>query len=146
MPRDPAKVKARKLRYLDRLKAEKYGADAVGRDMRGRHGGHRTGENHQRWSGQRRITSHGYVAVRVALDHPHGWGPLALKRFKYAYEHTVVMMAKIGRSLLPDEVVHHRNGIRTDNRLENLELTTTREHQRHHSEQTRDRDSLGRFI
>ena len=37
-------------------------------------------------------------------------------------EHKVVMEQKIGRPLKPWESVHHRNGIRTDNRPQNLEL------------------------
>jgi hypothetical protein len=37
-------------------------------------------------------------------------------------EHRYVMEQAIGRELFPDETVHHRNGITTDNRLENLEL------------------------
>lgn len=38
------------------------------------------------------------------------------------YEHRAVLGDHLGRALLPHESAHHKNGDRTDNRLENLEL------------------------
>jgi hypothetical protein len=61
----------------------------------------------------------GYVAVRhIAGDGNAG---------KYKYEHRLVMEEMIGRELLGIENVHHKNGIRSDNRPENLELWSRRQ-------------------
>lgn len=57
-----------------------------------------------------------YVDVLIK-DHPF------LKDGLYK-EHRVVMAEKLGRALLPHENVHHLNGVRDDNRVENLELWT----------------------
>lgn len=75
--------------------------------------GPRTGEKNQAWKGGRRPDKTGYILVRC--DHPNA-------RNGYVREHRLVMERHLGRLLLPSEVVHHRNGVRADNRLANLEL------------------------
>ena len=145
MPSDVEKVRARRRLYRERKKVAKYGPAAAGQDMRGRHGNHASGKRNGRWAAERRLTDQGYVAVRVPVEHPHGWGPTRLKRFRYAYEHHVVAMAILGRALRDDEVVHHRNGVRDDNRPENLEITNRSDHAREHTSLPGTRDRLGRF-
>jgi hypothetical protein len=65
--------------------------------------------------------SHGYWYVPVPESKRHLVPPRRTKEF----EHRLVMAEVLGRPLTDDETVHHRNGDRLDNRIENLELWTT---------------------
>jgi hypothetical protein len=67
-----------------------------------------------------RTTTGGYVGILLAPDHP--MIEMAYSRDRYVMEHRLVMATHIGRALRKEETVHHKNGIKTDNRIENLEL------------------------
>lgn len=66
------------------------------------------GADHPSWKGGRYIDSDGYVRIRIDG--------------KVFREHRYVMSQSLGRPLEYWEEVNHINGLRTDNRLENLEL------------------------
>ena len=51
-----------------------------------------------------------------------GGYPMTRVNGKYIFDHILVMEERLGRKLLPGENVHHRNGVKDDNRDKNLEL------------------------
>ncbi len=79
----------------------------------------RGGPDGVNWKGGRWLNSKGYVMLYV-----RGTPDEKYQRFGgvYELEHVVLMSRHLGRRLLPEENVHHLNGERADNRIENLEL------------------------
>jgi HNH endonuclease len=75
------------------------------------------GSSNGRWRGGRTRHKAGYLML-WAPSHPRSG------KGQYVFEHILVMERILGRYLLPTESVHHRNGVRDDNRPENLELWT----------------------
>ena len=69
------------------------------------------------WAGGRNKNTDGYILI-YKPEHP------SYKK-NYVPEHRLNMEEKIGRYLIDEEIVHHINGIRDDNRIENLELWST---------------------
>lgn len=75
------------------------------------------GDKNPAWKGGRTYTSCGYVWIKKP-DHPHA------NKSGYVSEHRLVMESALGRYLMDKENVHHKNGVRHDNRIQNLELWT----------------------
>lgn len=88
-------------------------SDATRLKMRKSHLGLHAREKHPFWKGK--ILRDGYWYIKT-YNHPNGG------KQGYVAEHRLVMEAHIGRYLTRKEVVHHKNHIPTDNRIENLEL------------------------
>lgn len=78
------------------------------------------GEKAANWKGGRMVKSDGYV-LTYAPDHP-----TSRRQKGYVLEHRLVMEQHLGRLLESHETVHHKNGDRQDNRIENLELWSGR--------------------
>jgi hypothetical protein len=83
-------------------------------------------ENHPRWKGGKTKDGGGYVLIRKP-EHPFA------QTNGYVSQHRLVMEKHLGRYLLPEEVVHHKNNTIHDNRIENLTLFDNKsKHQKYH--------------
>lgn len=84
--------------------------------------------------------ANGYIMI-YAPNHPR----VKRNKKKYLGEHILIMEQYLGRYLEPCEVVHHVNGVKDDNRIENLKVMTVTEHKSLHAFR-RKRDAFGDFI
>ncbi len=97
------------------------------------------GENHPSWKGGKVFTTDGYYAIQVPND--NFFYPMVGHRDKYGgyvLEHRLVMAKTLGRCLQSWEIIHHKNGVKTDNRLENLALQSRKTHKMSYSEAFQD--------
>jgi len=84
------------------------------------------GSGNNQWKGGKKKDSQGYIHL-LKPEHPFS----DIKG--YILEHRIIMEQKIGRYLNSKEVIHHINGIKNDNRIENLRLFRNDiEHRKYH--------------
>lgn len=102
----------------------------------------RKGKNSSAWKGGRQKHSNGYILIWVDFTSPFA---KMRNHHNYIFEHRLVMAEYLGRCLEFWELVHHINGIKIDNRVENLELMNKNEHAILNNK-TKLRDRLGKFI
>ena len=103
--------------------------EKISKTMKGRYTGknnpmygvHRFGKDSANWKGGRKAHVDGYVLI-YSPDHPNRM------KNNYMFEHRLVMEKQQGRYLNNNEVAHHINGIKDDNRTKNLQLMTKSDH------------------
>ncbi len=117
-----------KLRMFQKGKKRGPMSKEARENMSKSHKGIQSGAKHPMWKGGKHIDRHGYVNIHRPLH------PFCNKK-NYVAEHRLAMESFIGRYLKPREVVHHINGVKGDNRIENLMLfPSDTEHQKYHRE------------
>jgi hypothetical protein len=80
-----------------------------------------SGKSHYNWRGGK-ILHQGKYWLIYKKEHPFA------DRYGYVREHRLVVEAHLGRYLRRDEIIHHKNGVTTDNRLDNLKILNLSTH------------------
>uniref|UniRef100_A0A6M3M130 Putative homing endonuclease n=1 Tax=viral metagenome TaxID=1070528 RepID=A0A6M3M130_9ZZZZ len=83
------------------------------------------GENNSVWNGGRTVSAGGYISI-LFPSHPYANINGRVK------EERLVMEKFLGRYLIKEEIVHHKNKDKQDNRLDNLQLVSVSEHLKIH--------------
>lgn len=101
------------------------GYEGIKEGLRKRYPDGRSGKQAANWKGGRRILPNGYVYI-YAPDHPRATKAGAVM------EHRLVAEEYLGRYLEPYEIVHHKDGDKSHNAWENLEVATRSQHVSNH--------------
>ena len=122
---------AQKGKHLSEITKEKIRKSHIGKkhsqETRRKLSESRKGNRNPNWKGGQITSFQGYVLVLMP-EHPRANSSGYVKR---AY---LVAEKMLGRYLYPEEISHHKNEIRNDDRPENIEVMTRGEHQSFHNE------------
>ncbi len=82
------------------------------------------------WKGRKRPEMWGskHPSYKGGYTNKDGYRVICFEGDKEIREHRFIVENNLGRSLKEEEIIHHKNGDKTDNRIENLEITNRKEH------------------
>ncbi len=86
---------------------------------------HARGKLNRAWKGGRRVNNYGYIEIKLT---PDDFFYSMTGKDSYVFEHRLVMARHLGRCLHRWEIIHHKNHIRGDNGLKNLQLYSDNKH------------------
>jgi len=126
---------------------KKHSAESIAKMSRAQKARGLHGPRAHNWNGGTHLAS-GYRMIALSILPPEEqelFGSMATRSSNsFIPEHRIVMARHLGRALVRSEVVHHRNGVKDDNRLENLELMNKCTHKMTHRQVLRELQALRR--